>query len=57
METKVIICNVCGEEFDFVPGEQEFYAEKGFPEPKRCKKCRRIAKETRKTKENKEENN
>ena len=40
-EDKTLICNVCGKEFIFSAGEQEFYAEKGFQiEPKKCKECR-----------------
>ena len=37
---KVIKCKECGEDFVFTENEQKFYAEKGFPEPKRCKFCR-----------------
>ena len=34
-------CKDCGEAFVFTVGEQEFYAEKGFPnQPTRCKPCR-----------------
>ena len=33
---KVIKCQDCGEEFNFSEREQELYAEKGFPDPKRC---------------------
>lgn len=44
---KVIKCQDCGEEFDFSVNEQNFYAEKGFTEPKRCKNCRDARKNTR----------
>jgi hypothetical protein len=37
---KVIKCVDCRTEFIFTKGEQEFYAQKGFGEPKRCKVCR-----------------
>ena len=37
---KTIICKDCGKEFTFTVREQEFYAEKGFTEPVRCKECR-----------------
>jgi hypothetical protein len=40
MEDKTLVCVDCGEEFVFTVGEQEFFAEKGFAEPKRCKTCR-----------------
>lgn len=40
MEDKKIVCKECGKEFDFTAREQEFYKEKGFSEPKRCKECR-----------------
>ena len=40
-EDKTLICKVCGNEFVFTAGEQEFYAEKGLVnEPKSCKECR-----------------
>lgn len=37
---KVIVCRDCGAEFTFSKNEQEFYAEKGFNAPVRCKSCR-----------------
>lgn len=38
---KTLVCKVCGREFVYSAGEQEFYAEKGFTnEPKSCKECR-----------------
>lgn len=36
-----IICVECGETFVFTPGEQQFFADKGFTAPKRCLGCRR----------------
>lgn len=47
MEDKTLICKDCGKEFTFTAGEQEFYAEKGFSEPVRCKECRDAAKAKR----------
>jgi DNA replicative helicase MCM subunit Mcm2 (Cdc46/Mcm family) len=40
MEDKTLTCQDCGEEFIFTAGEQEFFEEKGFDEPRRCKECR-----------------
>ena len=40
MEDKTIICKECGREFTFTVGEQEFFKERGFQEPERCKECR-----------------
>ena len=37
---KTIKCQDCGKEFVFTEREQEFYIEKGFETPKRCKACR-----------------
>jgi hypothetical protein len=38
----VLNCRQCGEDFVFSESEQEFYKEKGFELPRRCKKCRSI---------------
>lgn len=40
MEDKTIVCKDCGKEFVFTAREQEFYQEKGFNDPVRCKECR-----------------
>jgi CxxC-x17-CxxC domain-containing protein len=37
---KTLTCADCGQEFLFSADEQEFYASKGFGEPKRCRSCR-----------------
>jgi CxxC-x17-CxxC domain-containing protein len=37
---KVLTCSDCGQEFSFSAEEQEFYAARGFTEPKRCRSCR-----------------
>ena len=39
-EDKNLTCSDCGGEFVFTAGEQEFFAERGFSEPIRCKPCR-----------------
>jgi chaperonin cofactor prefoldin len=39
----ILNCRQCGEDFVFSEAEQEFYKEKGFDLPRRCKKCRSIA--------------
>jgi DNA repair exonuclease SbcCD ATPase subunit len=33
-------CRQCGKDFVFTKAEQEFYEEKGFELPRRCKECR-----------------
>lgn len=40
MEDRTIECEGCGNHFTFSAKEQEFFAEKGFQDPKRCKPCR-----------------
>lgn len=42
-----IQCADCHQEFTFTIGEQEFYAEKGFTPPKRCRECRAARKAKR----------
>jgi len=37
-----LTCAECGKEFVWTAGEQAFYAEHGFRQPKRCKECRPI---------------
>ena len=46
-ENKQLICNDCGKEFTFTAEEQEFFAQKGFSEPKRCPECRALKKAQR----------
>ena len=41
---KRIICKDCGKEFVLTVGEQEWYEEKGFNDPVRCKECRQVRK-------------
>ncbi len=37
---ETIVCKECNNEFTFTVRDQEFYAEKGFSKPQRCKSCR-----------------
>lgn len=46
----MLICKICGAEFDFSPGEQTFYKDRGLEPPKRCPECR--AKKRREVKSN-----
>lgn len=46
-EDKTLICKDCGREFIFTAGEQAFYNDKNFREPKRCPECRKIMKKKR----------
>lgn len=41
---KKIKCQDCGEDFIFTERDQNFYQEKGFEPPKRCKFCRNARK-------------
>ena len=47
MADKEIQCTTCGTLFGFSAEEQEFYASKGFQEPRKCKPCRDAAKQSR----------
>jgi len=47
MPDKSVMCADCGNEFVFTEGEQEYYQERGFTEPKRCKACRDLRKRNR----------
>jgi DNA-directed RNA polymerase subunit RPC12/RpoP len=40
MEDRILVCADCGDDFVFTVGEQEFFEERGFSEPRRCKDCR-----------------
>ncbi|MCI1273811.1 MAG: zinc-ribbon domain-containing protein [Clostridiaceae bacterium] len=46
-ETRELQCVDCGATFEFTAEEQEFYASRGFSEPKRCPKCRAARKSQR----------
>lgn len=42
MQDKELECIECGEKFVITVDDQQWYASKGFKEPKRCKNCRRL---------------
>jgi len=42
-----LVCEDCSEEFTFSGDEQQFYYERGFQAPKRCKSCRQERKNAR----------
>ena len=44
---KTLTCSDCGQEFTFTASEQDFYAERGFTEPRRCGSCRAARKAQR----------
>ena len=37
---KTLTCADCGTQFIFTADDQEFYSQRGFSEPKRCRNCR-----------------
>lgn len=37
---RTLTCADCGQEYVFTANEQDFYAERGFSEPRRCPSCR-----------------
>lgn len=47
MDDKTLTCTACGGEFVFSAQDQEFFASKGFQEPRKCKPCRQAAKAQR----------
>ena len=44
---KVLTCSDCNQEFTFTSSEQDFYAQRGFTEPRRCSSCRASRKAAR----------
>jgi len=44
---KTLTCADCGQTFTFTASEQDFYAERGFTEPRRCPSCRAARKAAR----------
>jgi CxxC-x17-CxxC domain-containing protein len=44
---KILVCADCGQQFVFTASEQDFYAQRGFTEPKRCASCRNARKASR----------
>ena len=49
MESKQLTCADCGQTFEFTAEEQQFFAEKGYQEPKRCGNCRKKKKDDRRS--------
>jgi len=37
---RTLTCADCGQEFVFTASEQQFYADRGFSDPRRCRNCR-----------------
>ena len=44
MSEQRLTCVDCGREFAFSAGEQDYYRERGYTPPKRCKDCREAKK-------------
>ena len=44
---KTLTCADCGTEFTFTAGDQQFYADRQFSEPRRCPACRAAKKAAR----------
>ena len=44
---KTLTCADCGQQFVFTASEQDFYAQRGFSEPRRCPSCRASRKAAR----------
>lgn len=44
---KVLTCADCNQQFTFTASEQDFYAQRGFTEPRRCGSCRASRKAAR----------
>ena len=40
-ESRELQCSDCGKTFEFSVEDQEFYAQRGYAEPKRCPECRK----------------
>ena len=47
MADKQITCADCGKQFTFSDDEQQFFQERGYTDPKRCKECRQAKKAER----------
>ena len=37
---RTLTCADCGQEFVFTASEQQFYSDRGFSDPRRCRSCR-----------------
>ena len=46
-QDRTLVCGDCGNSFVFTAGEQAFYSERSFSDPKRCKSCRAARKAQR----------
>ena len=44
---KILVCADCAQQFVFTASEQDFFAQRGFSEPKRCAPCRSARKASR----------
>ena len=44
---KTVTCQDCSQQFTFTADDQEFFATKGYTEPKRCPSCRQVRKAER----------
>ncbi len=44
---RTLTCSDCNQSFTFTVSEQDFYAQKGFSEPRRCPNCRAARKAQR----------
>ena len=44
---KTLTCADCSQQFVFTASEQDFYAQRGFTEPRRCPSCRASRKASR----------
>ena len=40
IKPKILTCKICGVEFNWSVGEQQFYRDRELQEPKRCPECR-----------------
>lgn len=52
-QDRTLQCGECGADFVFQAREQQFYADKGFGDPKRCPDCRRKKKDERRANQKK----
>ena len=46
-----LVCRDCQSPFVFTEGEQEFFKQREYQTPKRCKKCRQLKKAQQKERE------
>jgi len=52
MPDKQLTCVDCSQPFVFTERDQQFFAQKGFTDPKRCKPCRDVKKQAKKSQGN-----